>query len=127
MKNLYLLFIAFLILQFTSLAQQDWFQQESGTQTQLNSVFFLDSLNGWVVGNDSTILRTTNGGNNWISLASGFNNYNYNDVFFISDSMGWVVGSTYEAIILFTLDAGQSWEGMTIHVYTNIGYLGQGH
>ncbi len=97
-------------MQFTSLAQQGWFEQESGTDSHLNSVFFLDSLNGWVAG-DSTILKTTNGGTDWVIIPSGFN-YNYNDVFFISDSVGWVAGGTdffSGGIILKTTDGGTNW------------------
>ena len=82
-------------------AYSQWFQRESGTESQLNSVFFLDSLNGWVVGDDSTVLRTTNGGEDWNSIQSSFN-YDYNDIYFSSDSVGWLVGEKgfYEGVLL---------------------------
>ncbi len=62
MKNLSLLFIAFLLFQFTTLAQEGWFQQTSGTTNRLTGVSFTDSANGTAVGRSGTILRTTNGG-----------------------------------------------------------------
>ena len=43
----------------------DWHQVEAPTQSTLTSVFFINSLVGWAVGHDATILKTTNGGNNW--------------------------------------------------------------
>lgn len=43
----------------------------SGTTAQLNSVYFTDSLNGWVFGEGGLILRTRNGGRTWVSQNSG--------------------------------------------------------
>ena len=54
MKILVFAIVLFTILFVNTIAQQGWFQQNSGTESQLNSVFFLDSLNGWIVGDDST-------------------------------------------------------------------------
>ena len=94
------------VLIFTNIpTYSQWFQQESSTDVHLNSVFFLDSLNGWIVGLDSTILKTTNGGEDWNSLPSGFN-YNFNDIYFTSDSVGWIVG---DGVLLYTSNGGQSW------------------
>ena len=71
MKNLSLLFIALLFLQFTTLAQEGWFEQTSGTTNWLYGVSFTDSDNGTAVGRNGTILRTTNGGTTWTSQTSG--------------------------------------------------------
>jgi len=50
MKNLSTLFIAFLFLQFTSLAQQGWFWQNPLPQdNNLNSVDFVNELTRWAV------------------------------------------------------------------------------
>ena len=37
------------------------------------SVYFVDSQNGWIVGNRGIILHTTDGGNHWIQQESGIN------------------------------------------------------
>ncbi len=42
-----------------------WQQQESPTRTMLTGVYFHDPDLGWVVGHDSAILRTTDGGASW--------------------------------------------------------------
>lgn len=39
-----------------------WTNQISNTGEHLNSVFFLDSINGWIAGNSGVILKTTNAG-----------------------------------------------------------------
>jgi photosystem II stability/assembly factor-like uncharacterized protein len=40
----------------------DWNEQESGVTRYLTSVFFTNELTGWAVGENGTILHTTNGG-----------------------------------------------------------------
>lgn len=40
----------------------NWTNQISNTDEHLNSVFFLDSLNGWIAGNSGVMLKTTNAG-----------------------------------------------------------------
>ncbi len=55
-------FIAFILFQLTSFAQQGWIEQTSGTIKPLTAVSFTDSDNGTAVGYEGTILRTTNGG-----------------------------------------------------------------
>ncbi len=38
----------------------------SGVSTDLNAIDFMDSLQGWIVGNNSTMLKTSDGGLNWL-------------------------------------------------------------
>ncbi|MCX6162361.1 MAG: T9SS type A sorting domain-containing protein [Ignavibacteriae bacterium] len=69
-----------------------------------NSLFFINSNTGWVVG--STIMKTTNGGTNWNNdlpnLIPYSDSYNcLHSVFFSDQNTGWVVGS-YAAIFSIT-------------------------
>ena len=41
---------------------ENWIPQTSWTDYQLSSVYFVDQFTGWAVGDNSTILHTTNGG-----------------------------------------------------------------
>ena len=112
MKNLIHSLFFFLLLTEIYFAQ--WFQQDNVTNVNLNSVFFIDSLRGWIVGDDSTILHTSNGGINWINQFTSYSGYknNYNDIFFINDSSGWVVSGKdqiYSGIILHTSNGGNDW------------------
>jgi hypothetical protein len=72
MKNQSIFFIAFLLLQFSSFAQEGWFLQHPyPTTSDLYSVDFIDELVGTSVGNNGAIARTTDGGNTWIQQTSG--------------------------------------------------------
>jgi len=56
--------LIFLFL-FITINKAQWVEQESGVNTLLRDINFCDSLNGWAVGHNSTILHTTNGGEYW--------------------------------------------------------------
>jgi len=124
MKNLSLLFIAFLLLQFTTLAQEGWFEQTSGTTHNLNSVYFVDNNTGWAVGDSGKILNTTDGGTNWIpqTIDTMFSLYS---VHFEDNNTGWTVGWDYDldvGVILKTTDGGTNWNYQTIdpNVYLSV-------
>jgi photosystem II stability/assembly factor-like uncharacterized protein len=68
MKRFIIFFIAVLIGQ-TAFAQ-GWEQQVSPTTFDLNRVTFVDTSNGWAVGDSGTIIHTTNGGINWMIQTS---------------------------------------------------------
>lgn len=112
-----------------------WSRQLTGNTSQLNSVYFIDSLNGWAVGNAGIILHTTDGGVNWNE--QNFNSYptqistggvnsilrgrTLYDVHFIDNQTGWAVGNanyyysgysywTYDfPVILKTSNGGATW------------------
>jgi photosystem II stability/assembly factor-like uncharacterized protein len=52
------------------LASAGWVQQQSGTTASLRSIYFINAQTGWVAGDANGdphfILRTTNGGANWV-------------------------------------------------------------
>ena len=68
------------------------------------SVFFTDSNNGWAVGRSGTILKTTNGGNEWLNLTT-VNFHHFYSVHFINNSIGWIAGNR----IIKTTDGGETW------------------
>ena len=59
-------------------------------------------MTGWVVGFGGTILKTSNGGEQWNAVSSGTSK-KLSSVFFIDSSTGWVVGDG--GTILKTSDA----------------------
>jgi len=63
---------------------------------------------GWAVGEHGTILKTSDGGINWILLAKQPNDLN--SVYFIDENTGWIVG---DLIILKTKDGGDNWINQT--------------
>ena len=106
MNKIYLLFTAFVLLQITTPAQEGWYQQTSGTTENLRGVSFTDSDNGTVVGDNVTILRTTNGGMTWVSQLSGTTS-SLRGVSFTDSVNGTAVG--WDGTILRTTDGGSNW------------------
>jgi photosystem II stability/assembly factor-like uncharacterized protein len=59
----FLLFL--LILSFKNYSQNFWERIDSPTSKNLNSVIFIDSLNGWAAGDSGVIIHTSDGGSSW--------------------------------------------------------------
>ncbi|MFA6597452.1 MAG: LamG-like jellyroll fold domain-containing protein [Ignavibacteriaceae bacterium] len=111
MKKLSFLFGLFFFAN-TFIFTQTWTQQTSGTTNILNSVCFINENYGWAVGspysvNETTILRTTDGGLNWIKNLNITSSYSLQSVFFVNQLTGWTVGDA--GIILKTTDGGINW------------------
>ena len=83
-----------------------WFVQTSGTNNNLNAVFFVNANSGTAVGNSGTILHTTNAGANWVVQSSNTPNHLYG-VFFYDANTGWVSGDV--GIMLKTTNGGTTW------------------
>lgn len=107
MKKLSILFALFLLLQFNSLAQEGWFWQNPLPQgNNIRDIHVIDENNAIAVG-ENTILRTTNGGEDWLNHPDG-KYYNLNSVHFSDDNNGWAVGP--ELLIIKTTNGGEDWE-----------------
>lgn len=114
--------VPFLVMLFLATttdiqAQNGWFQQNSGTSATLYDVFATSTLDCWVVGWQSAILHTTDGGENWFEQsvpAPGANT----GVFFVDDSTGWVVGTGGD--ILHTTDGGSNWIELISGIYVDL-------
>jgi photosystem II stability/assembly factor-like uncharacterized protein len=87
-----------------------WSRAQLPIEVQKNTLFmgitFTDSLHGMVVGDNGTILRTTDGGDTWMSQASGVIG-DLNSVSFTDSLTGTIVGAP--GIILRTVNGGVSW------------------
>ena len=69
-----------------------------GTAFGLNSVYFIDELNGWAVGGN-VLIRTIDGGNTWNQIKTD-TTLGYNSVYFVDVDTGFVFGE--DGIILRT-------------------------
>lgn len=90
----------------------------------LHNLYFLNENLGWACGFEGTILKTTNGGDEWNSHNIGTND-DAHAIFFLDSLVGWAV--LYEYIpdrhgsIIHTTDGGISWNvqlsifGYTLH------------
>jgi len=100
---------------FCALAQEGWYDvTPSGTYPGLHGIYVLDSENIWVVGEEGTILKTTDGGSTWNEISCPVT-YNLYNVHFINTDTGWV-GGDHNSIteIMRTTDRGLSWELYTL-------------
>ena len=88
-----------------------WDVQQSGVQTRLYDVSFADPRNGWAVGEQNTILRTTDGGATWKRLGEAARAV-LRRVAFQSPTDGWIE-SQVGAALLHTRDGGETWQPAT--------------
>ncbi|MBW4660467.1 MAG: photosynthesis system II assembly factor Ycf48 [Drouetiella hepatica Uher 2000/2452] len=91
-----------------SVSDNPWELVPVPTEETLSDVAFMDTQRGWIVGKNSTLLATQDGGKTWEErkLDLGDSRYTFNSVSF-SGNEGWVVGRP--SILLHTTDAGKSW------------------
>lgn len=114
MKNLikYLILLLVLICISDVFPQESWEVYPSPTTKFLRKMFFLDSLNGWAVGDSGVIIHTSNGGDNWNIQYSNDQRY-MTSVFFINKMKGFVLGWEQESNagtrIFKTLNGGINW------------------
>ena len=103
MKPLKLLLI--FLLFTTGYVQAQWFRQDAGTSEALNDVFCINADTVFAVGNAGVILKTTDGGENWIQKTSDFTGYLWK-IRFANDTIGYAIG---ENGIIKTTDCGETW------------------
>lgn len=106
MKTSVIVIIMGLLFSYPGELLAQWVVQNSGTDKNLRSISFVDSIHGWIVGDDGVILHSDNGGKNW-EKQSSFTNSNLNSVSFCDSLNGWAVG--YGGIKLRTNDGGKNW------------------
>ncbi len=92
-------------------AQPKWVTLNSGVTAPLYSVFFTDANTGYAVGGfgggAAVILKTTNGGSDWVSQANPANCWRMYSVYFINADTGYATGD--QGVILKTTDGGTNW------------------
>lgn len=85
-------------------AQFEWRQIESGTDTHLYGVHFVDAKRGWAVGTAGTVLSTTDSGTTWQS--SSVSKDTLTQVNFTTPNNGWLasIGQVH-----YTASGGATW------------------
>jgi hypothetical protein len=128
-------FLFFLSFNFQDSRSGGWYQQflPNLNGRSISDITFLDSLTGYAVANSQTdtnyILKTTNGGDNWIILSRRYNLLQR--VQFLNLNTGFVCGSA----LLKTTNQGLNWlpvntsgisaEGMWVISYDTIWIIDQ--
>jgi photosystem II stability/assembly factor-like uncharacterized protein len=105
-KTLLLFYILFISITYVH-SQSTWFwQQPVPTGNLLYGIDFVNEQTGYAVGTVGTIIKTTNGGNNWQAQISN-SNITLLSVSFINESTGYTCGG--EGLILKTTNGGSNW------------------
>jgi photosystem II stability/assembly factor-like uncharacterized protein len=91
-------------------------QSYNGQDTYLQSIYFADSLNGWIGGLYGGILYSTDGGLLWNqAVIDSFSN-TINDFTFANNNYGFAYGghTDYMGVIYKTTDGGKNWTGKSV-------------
>ena len=118
-----LVFICLLVFTFASCKQDDailnsaeknkWFLvSENNTEQYVDKIFFINSNSGWIIGNNGTMLKTTDGGYTWKTELSNTSK-NLREIFFIDEDKGWITG--LDNTFLRTSDGGKVWQQINIY------------
>jgi hypothetical protein len=101
-----------------------WTKQFFHLYDVLGSIFFIDSLNGWVgspkagvLPSFPTIYKTTNSGLNWYDPFRSTNNISYS-LYFTSINRGWSAGD--RGLIYYTTNSGLNWIAQTPAIQNRI-------
>ncbi len=113
MKNLKCTLFVLAALTSTLTIAQTWQLVPSGTTKNLNSISFPSPSVGYIGGDDSTLLKTTDGGQTWNAMdLSTFpfvaNQYDIVEVKFVSDLVGYIMSGPYTGTYK-TIDGGLTW------------------
>jgi photosystem II stability/assembly factor-like uncharacterized protein len=94
-----------------------WLDIASPVNTTLRDVYFADSLNGWAVGDTSTIIHTSDGGYNWVIQDCPISNFNLGRVQFVNKDIGFITAG--KGTILKTSNGGMNWNPIIIDTLFN--------
>jgi len=95
-------------------SQNFWERISSPTENFLRTLYFADSLSGWVAGDSGVVFYTSDDGSNWIQQQTNTAN-KIMRLFFLDDNRAWVLAWTdagandnlfYGTEILKTTDKG---------------------
>ncbi len=85
-----------------------WTETTPENSDTYHTVFLMDSITGWIAGDDGEFRKTIDGGNTWQDLGSIYYN-NIDDLHFYNDSVG--IFLSYNSVRL-TYDGGASWDSV---------------
>lgn len=115
-----LLFISF-VFAFVQIKAQSWVEVNSGTHLKLNSISFGSNLVGYIGANDSTLLKTIDGGQTWNVQPTNGVNFTPNlphiiQVNFVDALTGYMMVGLefYNGRMLKTTDGGVNWTDVTM-------------
>ncbi len=93
----------------------NWEEFPTPGNNRLHAVQFLDTQQGWLVGNNGSVFYTADGGSTWKDLSINTSD-DIGTVHFYDTSRGWAIGSSFElekGAIWKTSDGGLNWVNLS--------------
>jgi len=106
MRHLRSVLIPAVLFLLPGYASAGWVQQPSGTTAPLTSVYFINPQTGWVAGDSSFVLRTTDGGSHWVRHVVDSLRWGADVIRFWDSNLGFV-GS--RNLLNKSTDGGMTW------------------
>jgi photosystem II stability/assembly factor-like uncharacterized protein len=101
-------FLLIIVLVCFSNSYSQWYLQYGGANTDVcGSVSFTDNDHGFVLVNGNTLLKTTNGGNDWIKLNITNDSLLGIRIKFLTENNGYMIATGGK--ILYTSNGGINW------------------
>lgn len=104
-----IIFISIIICISLQIGEAQWMQQNSGTNENLYDIEFINDQTGWAVGDAGVVIKTTNGGTNWVNVQnpSGQLSPNLWTVVPIDSSIIYVTSG--QDFAMKTINGGMNW------------------
>ena len=96
-----------------------WLMQSSGTTSNLKAVRFVSASTGWAVGDNGTVLKTTNEGNTWTSQSLGTSE-NLSGICYANGN-NIIISAANGQTLYKTTDGGNNWSS-TATGKSNVGF-----
>ncbi len=84
-----------------------WFIQQSGTTNALYDIEFINENTGWCCGDGGYIIKTTNGGTNWIQQTNGVPGNRLYGIHPVDSNIVYAVG--FGRVFIKTTNGGANW------------------
>jgi len=91
----------------------EWNPQTSGTTNNLYSVYFTNTTHGLAVGDNGTILKTSNGGTSWNAITNPYTG-TLKSVYCVDTNNCWACGGANSPDILKSTNGGSSWTNIAV-------------
>jgi hypothetical protein len=112
-KSLTIIFIFLNIIFSEALLFAQWVELNSGVSSKLNSLSSIKELTTWACGNNGTVIKSSNMGDNWSNgNQSGItSNITLNHIYCINENIVLTAGNDGSVTYLYrTINSGASWE-----------------
>lgn len=117
MRSIKFFMFLFILLFCLQTVNAEWVKQNTNSFAWFRDVFFVNASKGWIVGDNGTIMATTDGGSTW-TPSKKFTNDSIIQLHFTNEMSGWMLcerniyarGANASSYLRRTTDGGITWE-----------------